>query len=128
MIALLFRVLLDVRVASHIGAALAGEPDMGRCISTIAWRESKHELVGVHPGDAWMARRLGDGWSTRGAHGMVARYSLPAWWPWPAVLDVPLVSAVIATRRARTWQCRQTLGCVRWRRCEPRGIPGGAHL
>ncbi|HKY50821.1 MAG TPA: hypothetical protein VJP45_06155 [Candidatus Limnocylindria bacterium] len=128
MIATLLRWTLDVRVASYLGAALAGEPEMGRCISTIAWRESRHELVSVHADDSWMQRSLGEGWSTRGAHGMVARFSLPGWWPWPSVLDVPLVSAYVATRRARAPRCRQVLGCVRWRSCDERGIPKGRHL
>lgn len=127
-VAWLLQVALDVRVASYLGASLAGAPEFGECLSEIAWRESRHELVSVHEGDAWMARRLGEGWSTRGVHGLVARYSLPPWWPWPAVLDVPLVSAVVATRRATSWRCRQVRGCVRWLRCERRGIPRGSHL
>ena len=118
MIALLFRVLVDVRLASYLGAALAGEPELGDCISSIAWRESRHELIGLHAGDAWMQRRLGEGLSTRGAHGMVAAFSLPRWmWGAPWVLDVPLISAVVATRRAAAPRCRQVRGCVEWRTC-----------
>jgi hypothetical protein len=122
MIATLLRLALDVRSASYVGAALAGEPDMGRCVSAIAWRESRHELVGVHAIDSWMSRSLGDGWSTRGAHGMVAAYAwpyVPSWLRWggPAVLDVPIVSAFVATRRAKAPRCRQVRGCVLWRDC-----------
>lgn len=122
MIALVLRALLDVRFASHVGALLAGEPQMGPTVSCIAWRESRHELVGVHEGDSWMERTLGAGWSTRGVHGQVARFAweyvpLPLRGLGPAILDVPLVSAFVATRRARSWQCKQTPACVRWRGC-----------
>jgi hypothetical protein len=114
----LLRIALDVRLASHVGALLAGEPQMGPTVSCIAWRESRHELVSVHEGDAWMQRRLGEGLSTRGVHGQVAAFALPTWLhgaPW--LLDVPLVSAVIATRRATRKRCSQVRGCVTWRDC-----------
>jgi hypothetical protein len=94
---------------------------MGPQMSCIAWRESRHELVGIHEDDAWMARRLGEGWSTRGVHGQVAAYSwphVPVWLRWgPWVLDVPLVSALVATRRASASQCRQHHACVQWSEC-----------
>lgn len=118
----LLRAVLDVRTASHVGALLAGEPQMGPTVSCIAWRETRFELTGVHAGDSWMARTLGEGWSTRGSHGMVARFAWPhvprilQWLP-PAILDVPLVSAFVATRRARSWQCKATPACIRWRGC-----------
>lgn len=118
MIAWVLRTVLDVRVASHVGALLAGEPTFADELVCIARRESRLELVGLHPGDAWMQRRLGEGMSTRGVHGQVAAFALPSWLhavPW--VLDVPLVSAFVATRRARSWQCKQTAACVRWRGC-----------
>lgn len=118
MIGLLLRVLLDVRFASHLGALVAGEPQMGPTVSCIAWRESRHELVSVHEGDRWMERRLGPGLSTRGVHGLVAAFSLPPWLhgvPW--LLDLPVASAFVATRRARSWQCKATPACVRWRGC-----------
>lgn len=122
MITWLLRAALDVRLASYLGAWLAGDAEFGECLARIAWRESRFELSGVHEGDAWMARSLGEGWSTRGVHGQVARFS----WPHvpaalqffgPAVLDVPLVSAFVATRRARSWQCKAVPACVRWRGC-----------
>lgn len=122
MLATLLRLVLDVRVASHVGALLAGEPQFGDDLACIAWRETRFELTGVHEGDAWMARRLGDGWSTRGSHGMIARYAWPhvprilQWLP-PAILDVPIVSAFVATRRARAKRCSQVRGCVTWRDC-----------
>lgn len=119
MLGLILRCALDPVVASHIGAALAGEPELGDRLVAIARRESRLQLVGVHEGDAWMARRLGAGWSTRGVHGHVAAYAwpyVPAWlrWAGPAVLDVPLVSAVVSARRARSWRCRQVAGCRSW--------------
>lgn len=118
MLALLLRALVDVRVASQLGAVLAGDPEFGDDLVCIARRESRLELVGLHEGDAWMQRRLGEGMSTRGVHGQVAAFALPSWLHWaPWVLDVPLVSAVVATRRAHRWQCKQTSRCVRWTEC-----------
>lgn len=114
----LLRWLLDARIASHVGALLAGEPQFGDTLECIARRESRLELVGLHERDSWMQRRLGEGMSTRGVHGQVAAFALPSWLhgvPW--LLDVPLVSAVIATRRARSWQCRQVGACIRWKGC-----------
>jgi hypothetical protein len=122
MIATILRLALDVRSASYLGAALAGEPELAPCISAIAWRESSHELISIHEGDAWMSMSLGDGWSTRGVHGQVAAFAwphVPVWLRWlgPVVLDVPLVSAFAATRRHRSWRCRATPACAEWRRC-----------
>ena len=34
------------------------------------------------------------------------------------LLDVPLVSAYVATRRATAPRCRQVAACVRWKECE----------
>ena len=122
MIAWLVRVALDVRVASYLGAAMAGEPDFGECASRIAWRESRHTLIGEHPRDAWMGRTLGDGWGTRGAHGNVARFAiayLPSWMAFtPRWFDIPLVSAIATTRRATSRRCAEVRGCVVWRRCD----------
>jgi hypothetical protein len=117
-IALLLRALIDVRLASHLGALLAGHPEFGPTASCIAWRESRHELVSVHEGDAWMERTLGPGMSTRGAHGLVPTFSLPPWLHWaPWLLDVPLFSAIATTRRAKAPRCGQVRGCLVWRDC-----------
>jgi hypothetical protein len=117
-IALFLRALVDVRLASHLGALVAGEPAFGPDLVCIARRESRLEFVGLHEGDAWMQRSLGPGLSTRGVHGQVAAFALPSWLHWaPWVLDVPVVSAVVATRRAKSWQCKQTAACVRWKGC-----------
>lgn len=116
---MLLRALFDPRLASTLGALLAGEPDFAEALICIARRESRFELVGLHEGDAWMQRTLGPGMSTRGVHGQVAAFSLPGWLhgaPW--LLDVPLVSAVLATRRAKHWRCRAVAACVRWKECE----------
>lgn len=118
-LALVARLVLDPRVASHVGALLAGEPELGDDLVRIARRECRLELCSVHAGDAWMARRLGEGWSTRGVHGHVAAYAwpyVPTWlrWAGPQVLDVPLVSAVVSVRRARSWRCRAVAGCRSW--------------
>lgn len=115
---LLARLVLDPRAASHVGAALAGEPELGPTLVAIARRECRLQLCSVHPGDAWMARTLGEGWSTRGAHGQVARYALqyaPSWarsWPW--VVDLPIVSAWLGARRAASWRCRRVKACRAW--------------
>lgn len=102
-------------------APLASEMVGGEWLVRICKRESGCPvgLFGVHEGDAWMAKRVGDGWSTRGVHGMVARYAWPSvpsmlrWWG-PSVLDVPLVSAIVAVRRAASWRCRATAACRSW--------------
>lgn len=118
MIAWLLKVAIDVKTANLVGTALAGHPEQYAAIECISRRESRNTLVSLHAGDAWMQRRLGEGMSTRGVHGQVAAFALPSWLHWaPWVLDVPLVSAVIATRRARSWQCKATPACIRWRGC-----------
>lgn len=119
MLAWLIRAAIDVNTANAVGTLLAGHPDQYAAIACISWRESRNTLVSVHAVDSWMQRRLGPGMSTRGVHGQVAAYALPSWLHWaPWLLDVPLASAVVATRRAKHWRCRQVQGCVRWRRCE----------
>lgn len=115
MIGLLLRLALDVRLASWAGAWLAGQPQCADELVVVARRESGLSLVSIHEGDKWMERRLGAGQSTRGVHGMVAAFSLPQA-PW--LLDVPLVSAFVAARRASSWRCRQVAACVRWMECE----------
>lgn len=106
MLLLALRLFLDARVAS----LLVGGPWLeGVCV-----RESSCPvgLVGVHEGDLWMERTLGVGMGTRGAHGHVAAFALP-WAPW--LLDVPLASALVSVRRARSWRCGAVLGCRKWR-------------
>lgn len=112
MLGLLLRLALDARLSS----ALVGGP----WLLGVCERESLCELVSVHPGDAWMARTLGEGWSTRGVHGHVAAFAwphVPAWarWAGPVALDVPIVSAIVSVRRARHWRCGQARACRAWR-------------
>lgn len=118
MLTLLLTAILDPRVASFVGAALAGHPDYGAQLERICTREAPHcRLRGVHEGDRWMERTLGEGNGTRGAWGTVAAFTvdhLPlglraAWW-----LDVPLLGAIAATRRAHAPACRLVRGCRRW--------------
>lgn len=118
MLALVLRVLFDARIASHVGAVMAGEPELGPVLERIAWRESRFELVDVHRGDAWMAQSLGEGNSTRGVHGQVPPFALqygPAFarsWSW--LLSIPLASAYLGARRAASWRCRATAACRSW--------------
>lgn len=137
MFGLLLRALLDPAVAAYVGAAIAGHPSFGPQLHVICLRESRGacEPTGVHEGDAgasrsvWrhaVARQLVDPacqpdrpgvWSTRGAYGTMAGYTLHhlgACLP-PEVLDVALVAAVAATRRAHGWQCDHVGACRRWR-------------
>lgn len=114
MLLLALRFLLDARLAS----SLLGGP----WLVDICERESGCGvgIVGVHEGDRHHERTLGVGWSTRGAHGMMARYAWPhvpaclRWWG-PSVIDLPLVSAIVSVRRAASWRCRQTRACRAWR-------------
>lgn len=125
MLALIVRLLLDVRAATVLGATLAGEPDLAGTLVDVARRESRLELVGVHEIDAGWSDRVrprdcppGPGWSTRGAHGQIAAYALPYLGAWarcrPWVLDMPAVSAFAAARRASSWRCRQVARCRSW--------------
>lgn len=125
--------LLDPVAASWLGAALTGHPDLGPELVAICRRESHCRLVGAHAVDAWagglMRRKaLRAGWldegcgfhrgrperfSTRGVHGLSAAYSLRfvgGCLP-PEVLDLPLVSAVAAARRA-DHQCERHGACT----------------
>lgn len=125
MFGLLLRTLLDVRFATHLGASLAGEPELAPRLVEIARRESRlHPLVGEHALDARWSAGLrpdgcsGGGWSTRGAHGQIAAYALPylpavfRCSPW--VLDLPVVSAWAAARRAAGWRCQAVARCRSW--------------
>ncbi len=138
MLTLLVSALLDPRLASYVGAALAGHPSYGAQLVEICERESGCTRIGVHRCDArrsssaWRdavgnmraldpARcehhELADGpWSTSGPWGAMRAYTL-RWLPgcWPAwLLDVPAVGAFAATRRAHGPTCRQVHGCARW--------------
>lgn len=112
MLGLILRIALDARLASW----LVGGP----WLVGVCERESlcRFGLVGPHERDRWMERTLGEGQGTRGAHGQVAAFALEHLPPpvrWAPLLDVPLVSAIVAVRRARSPRCGQVLGCRQWR-------------
>lgn len=129
----LLLVIVDPVASSALAAVVVGEPELAPELLQICRRESHCRWVGAHPADVWagavMQRKaLRAGWldpqcrhhrgaperySTRGVHGLSASYSLrfiEACVP-PEVLDVPLVSAVVAARRARG-QCRAHGACT----------------
>lgn len=138
MLHLLLAALLDPRLASFVGATLAGHPTFGPQLLAICERESGCQLVGVHRCDAHRSRaawadavgnmraldparcahhELGAGpWATSGPWGAMRAYTLrwlPGCWP-AALLDVPLVGAWAATRRAHGPLCQRVHGCHRW--------------
>ncbi len=131
--ALLLRVALDPVASTHVGPWLVGEPDLADELMAICRRESHCRWVGAHHDDASAGRSMRRnamrvGWldpscawhhgdprrfSTRGIHGMSAAYTLRfvgSCVP-PEVLDVPLVSAIAATRRMQA-QCHDHGACT----------------
>lgn len=126
--------LFNPILASFLGASLAGEPEFGHELVHICRRESRCNLIAVHERDAWAGRTMKGnalrvGWldsdcvfhrgdprrfAPRGIHGLSAAYSLRFFdvcLP-PEVLDIPLASALAATRRARA-QCTRHGACDR---------------
>jgi len=129
----LFLVFVDPAASSAVGALIVGAPELAPELVGICRRESHCRWVGVHPADAWAGRLMqrkalqvgwldrrchhhlgaGDRYSTHGVHGLSAAYSLrfiPACVP-PEILDIPLVSAVVAARRA-AHQCTTKAACT----------------
>jgi hypothetical protein len=106
--------------AARLAARIFGAPAPE--LVHITRRESSGRWIGVHPRDAslsalvwrkavaarWLDpnrcehhRYAAGQWHTRGAFGLSAAYNLrylPGCWP-PEVLDVPIVSAIVATRK-----------------------------
>jgi hypothetical protein len=129
----LLRLAFEPRAASALAALLVGQPTLAPELTAICRRESHCRIVRAHTEDAWagvVMRRnaLRVGWldprcrfhhgdptrfSTRGSHGLSAAYSLRFVAPCvpPEVLDIPLVSAIAAARRARA-QCRHHGACT----------------
>lgn len=131
--ALLLALLLSPAQQTRLGAMLAGRGDLARELVSVCKRESSCRWVRVHRGDVWAgalakAKALRVGWlspwcpwtwlpareyAVRGSHGLMAAYSmrflgcLP-----PHVLDIPLVSAFVAAKRA-TNQCERYGACDR---------------
>jgi hypothetical protein len=129
----LLLVVFDPVTSSAVAAVVVGQPELAPELVEICRRESHCRWVGMHAPDAWAGTRmfrnaLRVGWldprcgfhrgarerfSTRGVHGLSAAYSLRfvgGCLP-PEVLDVPLVSAIAAARRARE-QCRRYAACT----------------
>ncbi len=128
--------------ATRAGAAMAGRPDLADELVAICRRESGSDCaapVGLHPLDKQPAhsmyrKAVDKGWlgtcglntavdardrerfGVRGVHGLSAAYSLWHLGPClaPELLDIPFLSAVIATRRA-IYQCqaRHLRACTR---------------
>lgn len=111
--------VIPPETAAVLAAVLVGEPGIADDLIAICRRESRCLALGVHEVDAnlsareyWGQVRLGHldrgcqpygggGWATRGAWGLSAGAHwayLPACYR-PELLDVPLVSAVVAARR-----------------------------
>lgn len=131
---LVARAVFDPRVASHVAALVVGEPALGPALERVCDRESDCTAVGVHAIDArWSSwawqTAIGSGridptcqpyhggWSTRGAWGAMAAFTVAHAWPCaPAwVLDIPLVGAIAAARRMLHPDCRRYAACRRWR-------------
>ena len=111
----------DPRLSARLVAAVMGRPDLADRLIKVCERETGCRPFGVHPRDAHRSRLgwrgqvalghldpacqpyLPGQWATRGAFGVSAASAwpdLPACYH-PAILDVTLVSAVVALRR---WQ------------------------
>lgn len=124
--------LTDPIGSSALAAALVGEPSLAPELVAICRRESHCRPIGAHAIDRWAgplmhrkAMRVGwldaecpfhhgapERYATRGAFGLSAAYSLRfigACMP-PEALDVPLISAIAAARRAQ-YQCEQHGAC-----------------
>jgi hypothetical protein len=138
----LFQDNLTNTQASVLAAYTVGRPDLAHELVRITRREANGKRRGVHTRDAWASslawRRAvsrgyldptcqpnGPGWSTRGAHGLIAAYHLhlvPEVGPCagPEVMDIPGVSALAAARKARRFpscegRVRAWVGAGAWR-------------
>jgi len=124
--------------AARVVAYAHGRPDLVAPLAGICRRESRCRPIGVHPGDVGLV--AGDGWygqvrlghlrpgcqpyrpatwSTRGAWGLSAASAwpyLPACYQ-PVWLDLPIVSAWVATRRyLDRCERKRRRGWCHWRR------------
>lgn len=136
---------LDPVEAAHAAAAIAGRPDLADDLVRVCMRESRCERVGIHARDAWLSasswggqvqlghldpdcQPRGRGWATRGAWGLNAAAHwpyLPACYP-AAVLDVPIVSAMVAVRKLiRHCEGRRRVSWCPARRSRARPSPDG---
>ena len=112
-------IIADPIASSVFAAALVGHPEIADDLQSICYRESRCTAIRVHEIDRHLSDRGWHGqvalghlnpkcqpyekgqWATRGAFGLSAASHwnyLPPCYP-PEVLDVPIVSAVIAARK-----------------------------
>lgn len=109
--------------AAYLAARMIGRPDIGRILHAICRRESRCTTIGIYRTDAWAgqlayqravrAKKVrpdacpfhfrGDPsrWSTRGAYGTIAAYTVHHLGPCvpPESLDVPILAALAAAKR-----------------------------
>ena len=111
--------LLTPTQSAHLASWLTGHPERASALLRVCARESRCRRVGVHERDAWVSGgswrsqvRLGHlrpscqahhpgQWATRGAWGLNAAAHwqfLPRCYQ-PHWLDVPLVSALVASQK-----------------------------
>jgi len=133
---LLSIISIEPRPAAEIVAAMFGQPEVANELQVICHRESRCKSIGIHERDRWAgktmhrnAMRVGwlqswcpwhqkpkdpDRFSVRGSFGLSAAYSLRFLAPClpPEVLDIPLVSAYAAAKRAIA-QCERYGACTR---------------
>lgn len=108
--------LLDIMRVESRGVAVGEHTAHARRVSGgVFWRRAVEAGL-LHPEkcEVHQSTDRGEGWGPRGAHGLVAAYSVhllgecvPA-----AALDVPLVSAVVTARRLRALRSRYGLKTV----------------
>lgn len=125
---------LEPRQAARVGAHLAGQGHLTRELQGICRRESRCNAIGIHEIDreygplmykkahlvnwlySWCPFHRGDPerFGVRGSFGLSAAYSLrflPGCWP-PEVMDIPIVSAYLAAKRAEN-QCKKYGACTK---------------
>lgn len=130
---------LAPRQAAVLAAGIHGDPSLAGELVAVCERESRCQRIGVHARDAHLSRggwhgqvALGhldptcqprdagettpgarDGWATRGAWGLSAashwHYLPPCYHP--SILDVPIVSAVVATSKLKSCRLAETGWC-----------------
>lgn len=128
--------LFDPRLASFVGAALAGHPEMGPRLASICDRETRctvtttHAIDARHGGFVWRDavaaghldpqrcrwhRRDAGPWSTSGPWGAMRGYTLPYLGCAPAwLLDVPAIGAWVVARRIASPRCQRIRRCASW--------------
>jgi len=116
----LFFISGDPKGSAVLAANFIDRPEIASGLIEICKRESRCKPIKIHAIDSWAASRVYDkqvsrgvlnpacqhkaqGWSTRGAFGLIAAYhmhylpSIPC--VPPQVFDVPLISAIVAAKK-----------------------------